>query len=553
LLAAALLAASALPLGAQPAPSGPPRAAASAAREDALAPAADPAKAPDIAMFINDWHDARPRTESGGLVFHDILTPLAGADPLHPVARGAVLSAITRVSHASLAPGATAAGRMRAGEREIFYATGGQGQLAVNGKSHAIGDGVGFVLTPDFAFRLTSTGKTPLTFYVRTEPVPPGTAASPDVVVTSRWDGDRRVGAHWVHICNGGPAGFLLCTVAPHTMPQPHSHPNEEAWILVKGQSILTLGPSLIRMKPGQAYRIPPTGLDAHSNLNLGDEPIQLLYMGPAVRGANQPPLDYARLDNSPIAPRTAPDVDMYLGAWRDAYPRIVHGNLYLRDMLTALQGPDDLHPTRKGAVLNQADAVSQAMLEPGSTAHHVDGELKGLQQTLVVASGSGTLLSGGKTTPLARGMAVIVGPDTDFRLTATGKDYMTFYVVSERLAATAPAMPTARVIDHRTAPAPTTDWHNRTRPVATRADGLARYAAIDWIEQQPMSMARPTSAPAGSEEIWITLDETEMLLGKQLRKVPAGSAYKVPPTAITARAAINVSARPVGFLRISL
>ena len=40
-----------------------------------------------------------------------------------------------------------------------------------------------------------------------------------------------------------------------------------------------------------------------------------------------------------------------------------------LRDMLTALEGPDPLHPTRKGAVLLQTEAVSYATLEPGATA----------------------------------------------------------------------------------------------------------------------------------------------------------------------------------------
>ena len=78
------------------------------AREDALAPTAAPDRAPEIAQYLNDWRSAKPRTEAGRLVFHDILTPLGGADPMHPARRGAVLSVITRVSHASLAPGANA-------------------------------------------------------------------------------------------------------------------------------------------------------------------------------------------------------------------------------------------------------------------------------------------------------------------------------------------------------------------------------------------------------------------------------------------------------------
>lgn len=103
----------------------------------------------------------------------------------------------------------------------MFYTTGGAGRLAVNGKTHALADGIGFTLAPDFDFRLANTGKTPLAFYVRTEPLPADAADSPDVVVVSRWTQDRRIGAHWLHICNGGPADMLLCTIAPNTTPQP--------------------------------------------------------------------------------------------------------------------------------------------------------------------------------------------------------------------------------------------------------------------------------------------------------------------------------------------
>jgi mannose-6-phosphate isomerase-like protein (cupin superfamily) len=531
----------------QPAPRD--RGAPSTAREDALDPSpVDPANDPDIGLFLNDWHNAKPRTAFGGLVFHDILTGLGSADPVKPAARGAVLTAITSVSRATLAPGASASGRARPGERQIFFATDGHGQLIVNGKTHEIKDGVGFTLTPDFDFRLTNSGKTPLGFYVRAEPIPADTKASTDAVVVSRWDGDRRIGAHWVHICNGGPAGMTLCTVAPYTMPQPHSHPGEEVWILVKGESLLSLGKQLINMHPGQAYRIPPTGLAAHSNLNLGSEPIELIYMGPAVRGPQPQNQDYARLDNSPIAPRTAPDVDMYVGNWRDAYPRIAHGNLYMRDMLTALQGVDDLHPTRKGAVLTRADAVSYAMLEPGSTAHPVDGELRGLQETFVVASGSGVITSGTKRIELAKGMSFVVTPDLDFRLTATGDHYLTFYVVTEK-APDGAAARELKVIDHRNAAPVMEDWHDSERPVITKADGLGQYAAIMHVDQPAMTMARPTSAAAGTEEIWIALDDTDMLFGKQLRKIPAGTAYKIPPTGITAHANVDAGTKPTEFL----
>ena len=44
---------------------------------------------------------------------------------------------------------------------------------------------------------------------------------------------------------------------------------------MVKGETMLSLGKTFQKMTAGQAYKIPPTGLAAHSNLNLSDEPVE--------------------------------------------------------------------------------------------------------------------------------------------------------------------------------------------------------------------------------------------------------------------------------------
>ncbi|MEI6486819.1 MAG: cupin domain-containing protein [Sphingomonadales bacterium] len=519
-------------------------------RQDALDPSpVDPAKDPAVGLFLGDWRSAKPRTLFGGLVVHDILTPLGDADPLKPRARGAVLIDITSVSRAALAPGATASGRMPAGTRAMLYTAEGAGQIIVGGRAHDLREGVFIVLTPDFDFRLTNSGKAPLAFYMRTEPVPAGAAPATDVAITSRWDNDRRIGAHWLHICNGGVGGSLLCTVAPHTMPQPHSHNWEELWLAVKGESVLMLGKQLVRMHPGQAYKIPPSGLAAHSNLNPGDTPIQLLYMGPLVRKPHPPLPDFAQLENAPIDPAGAPDIDLFMGSWQDAYPRIAHGNLYMRDMLTALTGTDPVKPIRKGAVLTAATAVSYAMLEPGATAHPAEGDAKDVQETFVVNSGTGTLTVDGKTLALAKGQAFILSPGRDFRLTATGSDYLTFHVVAEKAGAAAPASVT--LIDHQGERTVASDWNNQRRPVVTAADGLQRLGSISAVTLKPMAIARPYSVAAGGEEIWIALDDADALIGKQLRHLKAGTAWKAPPTGITAGANINLGSTPARFLHI--
>ena len=64
------------------------------------------------------------------------------------------------------------------------------------------------------------------------------------------------------------------------------------------------------------------------------------------------------------------------------------------------------------------------------------------------------------------------------------------------------------------------------------------------------MEMARPYSDGQGVEEIWIATDgDVDMLFGKELRKLPAGTAYRVPSTGKTAHANINMSANPAQFL----
>jgi mannose-6-phosphate isomerase-like protein (cupin superfamily) len=535
-------------------------------REDALDPSPiDPGVDPNIDMFVNDWRNAAPRSTYGGLIFRDILTRLEGPDPLHPTKKGAVLVNITAISHAELAPGARANGRAAAGERQVFFTMGGTGTIAVNSKSHEVRKGTGFTLTPDTTFTLSNTGKGPLTFYVRTEPLPGNYVASGDLAVVNSLDNDRRVGAHWAHINSGGPAGMTLIGIAPRTMPQPHSHPAEECWIMVGGETVLSLGKQIRRMTAGQAYKIPPTGITAHSNLNIGEEPAEMIFMGPAAgggggrggQGGQGGPAaqgrDFTRLDNGAYNRATEQDIDMFIGDWRNAFPRIMHGNLYVRDMLTALQGSDELRPARRGAVLTNAEAVSYAQLEPGSTAHRVDGELKTIQQTFVVNSGTGVITSGSTRVELAKKMAFIIPPGLDFRLTATGDQYMTFYVVSEKLPEGFVPRKTLEIVDNRGRAQVTNAWVNQERSLISKADGLSQYGAVTEVTMKAMTMSRPYSSGPGVEEIWIATEgDVDLLLGKELRRLRAGTAYRVPSTGITAHANVNSSSQEARFLYLA-
>jgi mannose-6-phosphate isomerase-like protein (cupin superfamily)/uncharacterized cupin superfamily protein len=343
---------------------------------------------------------------------------------------------------------------------------------------------------------------------------------------------------------------------------------------MVEGETVLSLGKEVRRMTAGQAYKIPPTGITAHSNLNLGHDPVEMIFMGPAGgggggRGGQGGPggpgaqggapaqggpaaqgRDFTRLDNGPYNRATEQDIDMFIGDWRNAFPRIMHGNFYFRDMLTALQGTDELRPARRGAVLTNAEAVSYVQLEPGATAHRVEGELKNMQQTFVVNSGTGVITSGSTKVELARNMAFIITPGLDFRLTATGDKYMTFYVVSEKLPAGFVPKATLDIVDNRGGAQITNAWVNQERPLISKADGLSQYGAVTEVSMKSMTMSRPSSSGPGVEEIWIATDgDVELLLGKELRKLRVGTAYRVPSTGITAHSNINASGQEARFL----
>ena len=69
-------------------------------------------------------------------------------------------------------------------------------------------------------------------------------------------------------------------TFEPMTIGQPHSHgPKlEEVWLTVSGDNLLFLGKEIRWQHPGAAYKIPPTGVTPHSNINPGEKPVRFLY-----------------------------------------------------------------------------------------------------------------------------------------------------------------------------------------------------------------------------------------------------------------------------------
>ena len=307
---------------------------------------------------------------------------------------------------------------------------------------------------------------------------------------------------------------------------------------MVKGETVLLLGKQIRHCPAGTIYKIPPTGITAHTNINTGDEPVQMIHM---MLSVSTPPKDYAQLEGAMYDPAKDPDVDMFMGSWKQSMPRLMHGHLIFRDMLTALEGSNDLRPTRRGACLVYSDAISYATLEPGATARNRN-ELKDTQQVFKVHAGSGTITSGTKTVQLEKGMTFILTPGLDFQLANNGGCQMQFYVATEKIPVGFNYNKTLEVVDNRgEAPFMSVHWANIDRMMISQKNGMCQYNGFTEVKLDAMTMAQPHSHGPGVEEIWIATDgDMELLIGKQLRRLPAGTAYRIPSTGMCAHSNIN-------------
>ena len=76
-----------------------------------------------------------------------------------------------------------------------------------------------------------------------------------------------------------------------------------------------------------------------------------------------------------------------------------------------------------------------------------------------------------------------------------------------------------------------------------SQKNGMSQYSAFTEVKLDAMTIAQPHSHDKGVEEVWIATDgNIELLIGKQLRKLPVGTAYRIPSTGKTAHANINTT-----------
>ncbi|MFC1538071.1 cupin domain-containing protein [Candidatus Latescibacterota bacterium] len=510
----------------------------------------DPARDPNADLFISNWRESMPRLELGNLVVRDLLTPCKD-DPMQPHTRGAVITVIKSLTHAALEVDVSTTPATLKGEQKIFYIESGTGVVKAGNQTANLRESVLFMVPEGLEFTITNNGDIPLTMYVITEPVPDGFKPRKDMLVKDcnvlPYSGTT---GHWTHITkNGIRDGEGLATLTglcpvwydPMTMGQPHSHTvgTEEIWFGVKGDITLFLGKQLRKLPVGSAYKIPPNGKTPHSNINVSDEPIHLFWL---MYNAGGPYEEFANLAPEPFDRKTEPNIDMFMGSYLNNPVRHTHGNLLERDVLTKCDG-DPMNPKTKGAVLKFVNRFTHASL----MAHNTTTPFTpiGEQELFYVLSGKGTVTGGGETLDIHEGVAFLIPENLEFTMTNTGSEAMTMYVVAEPTYDGFVPKKNIVIRDENKEPFHTSDahWVNTNKWLVKMDEGLADLELYITVYITPNTFAQPHSHGEGIEEVWCTIyGDLQFLLGKQVRNLPPGTAYLIPPNETTPHANFNVS-----------
>jgi len=249
-------------------------------------------------------------------------------------------------------------------------------------------------------------------------------------------------------------------------------------------------------------------------------------------------------LDGTPYTPGVDAEIDMYMNTWKNSMPQVTHGSLVERAVLTP---GDPVKPPAKGAVLSFVNRFSLATLAPGAST--VPVTLEGEQEVFFVIGGKGAVSTTGKRADLYPGIGVLMPPGVEFTLRNTGGGQLRMYLVAEPVPADFRPNEDMLVVDENTVPISTsnTHWVGIAKPLFSTQDGLGTLESVITCTFDAMTFFHPHSHVPGCEEVWCTIDDgLYVLLGKQIRFQPPGTAYMIPPDGKTPHANFNVADEPV-------
>lgn len=255
---------------------------------------------------------------------------------------------------------------------------------------------------------------------------------------------------------------------------------------------------------------------------------------------------DYSQLDGKPYDPKTEPNIDMFIRSWKESMPRHIYGSLIEREILTENDG-DPMRPKARGAVLTSVKRFSHGTLNAHTST--TPATIEGEQTVFYINKGKGTIIANGKTAELYEGIGVLMPPGVEFTMKNTGDDPLTMYIIVEPVPDGFKTKKEMVVRDENViAPASSNvHWTHIYKLLFGKEHGLATLAGMGPVWFDPMTMGQPHSHGEGVEEIWFALKgDIVILLGKQIRNLPPGTAYKIPPNGLTPHATINTTDEPL-------
>lgn len=252
-------------------------------------------------------------------------------------------------------------------------------------------------------------------------------------------------------------------------------------------------------------------------------------------------------LDGNPYTPGKDPDIDMFIGSWKDSMPFHTHGSLVERNILTK---GDPIKPPTKGAVLKYINRFTHATLNAHASTQPTT--LKGEQEVLYILSGKGTMKARGKTADLYSGIAVLVPAECEFTMECTGDDPLTMYLINEPIPSGFRPNKDILVRNENTTPIGSTNghWIHIVKGLFSTKDGLGTMESIITVAFDPMTIGHPHSHIEGCEEVWTSIKgESIAFLGKQIRTQSPGTGYMIPSDGNTPHSNINTGKEQIKML----
>ena len=244
------------------------------------------------------------------------------------------------------------------------------------------------------------------------------------------------------------------------------------------------------------------------------------------------------------FAQTTGERIDLYFGDWHTSSPRITHGGLEERDILTR---GDAMNPAQKGAVLRFINSYAYGTLGPHASTK--TERLEGEQEIYFVQSGQGTAHAGGQSVDLHRNIAVLIPAELSFSLENTADQPLTMYVINEPTPPGFRPGPVILVRDENQLPVSSSSgmWSHIVKTLFVSSDGLGTLEAVLTVTLDPLTLGKPHPVAGEDtdqiEEVWGALDGTSLaLVGNQLRRQTPGMAYLHIPDNKTPHTNINSS-----------